>query len=302
MRTRYSRGFTLVELLVVIAIIGILIALLLPAVQAAREAARRTQCTNNLKQASLALHNYHDVHNKIPSAGYDSSRGHSFWVALAPFMEQQAFYDKYDYNLSYNGGSNGVLVSTVAMNGLRCPSCEVAYCYLRPANYTMHYYGNMGPVGLNVATGLAYDKRADLETIHGEIATQGVFTLGTSKKEISFASVTDGLSNTILYGEIAWNEFTGFREYSLGILYQGASVGATSFAQKSVKWPINVGLHSTSTVYRGFNNNGAFGSHHPGGANFALLDGSVRFIGETIPMELYLAAASRNGKENASLP
>jgi prepilin-type N-terminal cleavage/methylation domain-containing protein len=302
MRVFKRPGFTLVELLVVIAIIGILIALLLPAVQAAREAARRTQCTNNLKQAALAAHNYSDTYKMLPSAGYDSSRGHSFWVALSPFMEQQAFYDRYDYNLGWNSGNNATLNSTVAMNTLLCPSCSVKYCTLRPTNYTTHYYGNMGPIGVNVANGLNYDKRADLETTNGEIATQGVFTLGTSKKEITFAAITDGLSNTILLGEISWNKWKAFREYTLGILWQGASVGATSYAQKNIKWPINVGLKSTSTVYSGFNNNGAFGSQHPGGAIFSLCDGSVRFISETIALEIYLSAASRDGGETLTLP
>jgi prepilin-type N-terminal cleavage/methylation domain-containing protein/prepilin-type processing-associated H-X9-DG protein len=302
MYARRKFGFTLVELLVVIAIIGILIALLLPAVQAAREAARRTQCTNNLKQAALATHNYSDTYKMLPSACYEAAKGHSFWVALAPFMEQQAFYDRYDYNLGWNSGVNATLNSTVVMNGLLCPSCTVKYCVMRPTNYTSHYYGNMGPIGLNVANGLNYDKRTDLEVTYGEIATQGVFTLGTSKKEITFAAITDGLSNTILFGEIAWNKWTAFREYSLGLLWQGTSVGATSFAQKNIKWPINVGFHSTSTVYTGFNNNGPFGSHHPGGANFALSDGSVRFISETIAMEVYLSAASRDGGETLVLP
>jgi prepilin-type N-terminal cleavage/methylation domain-containing protein/prepilin-type processing-associated H-X9-DG protein len=301
MSVRRKAGFTLVELLVVIAIIGILIALLLPAVQAAREAARRTQCTNNLKQTALAVHNYTDTYKMLPSAGYDSTRGHSFWVALSPFMEQQAFFDRYDYNLGWNEGSNTTL-NTIAMNTLLCPSCSVKHCTLRTSNYTTHYYGNMGPIGVNVATGLDYAKRADLETTYGEIATQGVFTLGTSKKEISFAAITDGLSNTILFGEIAWNKWQAYREYSLGLLWQGSSMGATSFAQKSIKWPINIGLQSTSSVYSGFNNNGPFGSHHPGGANFSLCDGSVRFISETIAMEIYLSAASRDGEETLTLP
>ncbi len=302
MRIRYSRGFTLVELLVVIAIIGILVALLLPAIQAAREAARRTKCTNNLKQAALALHNYHDIYNKIPSATYNAERAHSFWIALMPYMEQQAFYDQYNYNLGWSGGINGTLVSTVAMPGLWCPSCEVERCTIRPANYTMHYYGNLGPIGKNAATGVDYARRTDLETSYGEFPTQGVFTLGTSKQEISFAGITDGLSNTILYGEISWNKYEGYREYSLGALYQGAAIGATSYAQHGIKWPINIGLYSTSTVYRGFNNNGAFGSQHPGGASFALVDGSVRFLDDSIAMEVYLAAASRNGAEQFQLP
>ena len=110
------------------------------------------------------------------------------------------------------------------------------------------------------------------------------------------------LSNTILFGEIAWNKYTGYREYSLGMLWQGATIKTTSYAQHNIKWPINVGLQSASSVYSGWNNNGPFGSHHPGGANFALCDGSVRFISNTIPMETYLSAASRDGGETLTLP
>jgi prepilin-type N-terminal cleavage/methylation domain-containing protein/prepilin-type processing-associated H-X9-DG protein len=308
MRAFKKPGFTLVELLVVIAIIGILIALLLPAVQAAREAARRTQCTNNLKQASLAVHNYADTYKTLPSASYNWGLGHSFWVALMPFMEQQAFYDRFDYNLGWISGVNGTLSSTVVMNGLLCPSCTVKYCVMRPTNYTTHYYGNMGPIGVNVATGLNYERHTALEGssgAYGELATQGVFTLcvaPTYRKDITFGAITDGLSNTLLLGEISWNKWTAFREYSLGFLNQGGTVLGTSFAQKSIKYPINVGLHTTSTVYTGFNNNGPFGSQHPGGVNFALCDGSVRFVSETIAMDVYLSAASRDGQETLVLP
>lgn len=306
MRRHRVTAFTLVELLVVIAIIGILVALLLPAIQAAREAARRTQCTNNLKQATLAVQNYHDTYKMIPSACYEAALGHSFWVALMPFLEQQVFFDRYLYNRSWGDANNVALVRESAMSDLRCPSCIVQYCThtdtSRQTRYTMHYYGNMGPIGLNMATGTNYDKRSDLETSYGEVATQGVFTLGTSRKQIPFAGITDGLSNTILMGEIAWNKYTGFREYNLGMLWQGSAVGATAFAQHNIKWPINIGLQSPSTVYSGYNNNGPFGSNHPGGANFNLVDGSVRFISESIAMEVYLAAASRDGAETLALP
>jgi prepilin-type N-terminal cleavage/methylation domain-containing protein len=123
---RYA-AFTLVELLVVIAIIGILIALLLPAVQAAREAARRSQCTNNLKQIGLALQNYHDQNQTFPFGVRAQGWGPSFYVGLLPYMEQTALYQKYDMIGSNNGylAGNSYLNSVVAnvrLPALKCPS------------------------------------------------------------------------------------------------------------------------------------------------------------------------------------
>ena len=107
------RGFTLIELLVVIAIIAILIALLLPAVQQAREAARRTQCKNNLKQIGLAMHNYHDTFLKFPSGGSGNSQywGHSQWVSILPFADQAPLYNQWNFNQPSEGdiGSNASL-------------------------------------------------------------------------------------------------------------------------------------------------------------------------------------------------
>ena len=118
---RQRTAFTLVELLVVIAIIGVLVALLLPAVQSAREAARRSQCTNNLKQLSLALHNYETVHNTLPPAGIDSNQM-GWTVLLLPFFEQQALYDQFNFNKgAWNAFNRITLVQGVRIKAIICP-------------------------------------------------------------------------------------------------------------------------------------------------------------------------------------
>lgn len=304
MSLRPNRGFTLVELLVVIAIIGVLIALLLPAVQQAREAARRMQCTNQLKQVTLALHNYADTYRKLPSTAY-SNRTHSIWIGLAPFLEQKAFADRYNIAVSPSSGSNSTLLKEVAMTGLRCPSGAQEFCRhsdtARQSHYTTHYYGIQGPIGENVETGQQYSRYQDISP--SGLSSQGLFTMCNNnyRDAIDFAAVTDGLSNTLAFGEISWNEYLGYREYSYGVYYL-SSTDVAIFSTKDVSWPINIGLQSTSTVYRNYNSTGAFGSHHPGGANFSLADGSVRFLPETINMDVYLAQASRDGGEVISLP
>lgn len=299
------RGFTLVELLVVIAIIGVLVALLLPAVQAAREAARRSQCTNQLKQVTLALHNYADTYRKLPSAAYGTLQ-HSIWVRLSPFMEQTAFYDRYDFNQSAVGGVNATLVQQVPMQGLRCPSGAVNFCMIdnqaRRSNYTTHYYGIQGPVGTNTTTGTEYKRYESLAPTG--VSSQGLFTMCTSayRDAIDFGAVTDGLSNTLAFGEISWNDYRGYREYTYGVYWGTGSEAGAIMSTKDVNWPINVGLQSTSTVHQNYNRTGAYGSHHPGGANFAIADGSVRFLSETINMDTYLSLASRNGGEVIAQP
>ncbi|HTN75701.1 MAG TPA: DUF1559 domain-containing protein, partial [Pirellulaceae bacterium] len=128
---RRSRAFTLVELLVVIAIIGVLVALLLPAVQAAREAARRMQCTNNLKQIGLAILNYENTHKSLPPGGLmqKSGFGHSWWVRILPYVEQNAVYEKFDQNAPDSGWlgfempkANRELLCTSYFPFMYCPS------------------------------------------------------------------------------------------------------------------------------------------------------------------------------------
>ncbi|MFO0867465.1 MAG: DUF1559 domain-containing protein [Pirellulales bacterium] len=193
------RGFTLVELLVVIAIIGILVALLLPAVQAARESARRTQCTNNLKQMGLAFHNHHDVYGTFPSGGLGWWQPRNFnasgkpegaalqnwgWgYQILPFVEQQNLYDD---------ANDGFVASTVT-KGYSCPTVRAptVYAYTQSAptgkRFMMDYVGNGGTYG----GWWGFDK--SVNSMDGPLAPSGW--------QMNFASILDGTSNTLLAGE-----------------------------------------------------------------------------------------------------
>src|SRR5438876_1373568 len=147
------RGFTLVELLVVIAIIGVLVALLLPAVQAAREAARRAQCSNNLKQLSLALLNYETVHNTLPPAGIDSNQM-SWAVLLLPYFEQQALYDQFNFNKgSWQAFNRTTLVQGIRLKAIICPDLTTkadsysvfATTHDESTDSTLHDYAVLAP-------------------------------------------------------------------------------------------------------------------------------------------------------------
>ncbi len=205
MRLLRRMGFTLVELLVVIAIIGILIALLLPAVQAAREAARRSQCTNNMKQISLALHNYHDIYKTFPrqmygvcsnatfcadptvcltgcGSGWAGWPGNNVFTMILPFVEQQSVFDKYDFRSTYFWGTNGSLIPSAQISTFRCPSDKLQQ---RGDGAQMNYGISKGP-------NLSWDGNPVSQ------AENGMFRLFG---EIRMAEVTDGLSNTIMLGE-----------------------------------------------------------------------------------------------------
>ncbi|HUT92698.1 MAG TPA: DUF1559 domain-containing protein [Thermoguttaceae bacterium] len=332
------KAFTLVELLVVIAIIGILIALLLPAVQAAREAARRSQCTNNLKQMALALHNYHDVHKVFPRSSYvqiDCSQweGYSVHTMILPYVEQGALYDQWKQLYAThpnpgNGWNDGHMnpVSRVKIQAFLCPSDNA--------------FGDRAFAGCNYAvcsgSTVQWD---DYRNQNGMFRGQnGLVMPGL---EIKFADIKDGSSNTLMASEVrkgnndntkyepgnavlnGTNAFASLNvpptSAELGTFGQGCLSGiGTHLSTNGREWiaglptqtvfnaaaPPNWKFPSCEIGSSGFaaDRDGVYParSFHPGGVNAALGDASVRFISETIDLTTYQSLGSRAGGETLS--
>jgi prepilin-type N-terminal cleavage/methylation domain-containing protein len=329
MKKKLRFGFTLVELLVVIAIIGVLIALLLPAVQAAREAARRMQCTNNLKQLSVAVHNYHDTHQTFPpvfiawsdfaAGGSINSSGFS-WIALTlPFFEQGGLYSQLNFKVKCNTSPNSNL-RNIPIKTLLCPSNgeerdrrnSWASSYTSSTPVSHHYYGLLGPLGPNNlgggnyvsisgATGTGGDKQSShgIFTSNAGLAGYYIQPSGTN-----FANITDGTSNTYLLGEISWakmGETAGHNIMSYLESYNHSNNVFVLPARSLVRTkPIN---YSKKRIQQGLSSDGNYnelnwGSNHTGGTNYAQGDASVRFVSETINVDVWLATSSMNGNEN----
>ena len=319
---RTSKGFTLVELLVVIAIIGILIALLLPAVQAAREAARRAECQNKLKQIGLALHNYHDInkqfppgaqHNvyKQPKTNNSFIKGTSWLVFILPQMEQQAVFEKYNFTQSYTS-SNNEKVANIEIAGYKCPSGpgdrsgNSSESSGGVRNHTTHYYGVMGPSDRKnpskiTIAGKTYSYVVGSPTGNSAYATDGVLQQYrdqpgsiTTGRIINFRDILDGTSNTLVVAErsnhLPPGQVNDYRSWCRG---NNGGSGTT----KNVTYPINSTFYNKSNNF----NDISFGSNHPGGCQFALGDGSVRFIRETISLNIYRALASMKHREVAAI-
>jgi prepilin-type N-terminal cleavage/methylation domain-containing protein len=323
-----NRGFTLVELLVVIAIIGILVALLLPAVQAAREAARRTQCGNNLKQMGLALHNYESAFRVFPSGSRSHADnnlwiwGHSWAVAILPFAEQNSLYDKMDMvgtgsvhaGLPHTGliyqtrnEFNGQVLAGVHVPYMFCPSSPLNKFVLRGTTIP-------GPQGAASPTYTAVTGAIDHRTAVNKdgqtnqhmargISSEGGVLL--ANKFPSFRDITDGASHTILLGEQSdfCFDIGGQKRDCRSDFGHSFAMGATPPANFDDRW------FNTTTVRYGVNHkdwnssgvgeqfygcNRPIQSAHPGGALVASADGSVHYVGQNIALQTFFDLCNRD--------
>ncbi|WDI43762.1 DUF1559 domain-containing protein [Bremerella sp. P1] len=290
MRRLKDSGFTLVELLVVIAIIGVLIALLLPAVQQAREAARRMQCTNNEKQLGLALHNFHDTFGEFPACyGFNDHANSGSWkkawgwgARLLAFLEQQNLHDTLgistrEFEQAMSGGDSSswpvdqVAAMRTPIEGFICPSDPAPDVINTTADF-LHSNGpdDKKPAISNYVSVMGYY----YANWYGGNSVPDVHGFGNPQRGIRMADIIDGTSNTFAVGERDYPHQAGYW-VGVGSTNSEEAWSAPKVVGRTVGLKLNHPINSGRYYL-------AFASQHPGGANFLYADGSVHFIPETI--------------------
>jgi prepilin-type N-terminal cleavage/methylation domain-containing protein/prepilin-type processing-associated H-X9-DG protein len=351
-KRRQRDGFTLVELLVVIAIIGILIGMLLPAVQSVREAARRTDCSNNLRQLGVAAQNYETSFGHYPDGMWCSEAdntdsgspyllrwyGHTFFVSLLPFMEQNNVYDRFNLKRSANDARSNTLdesgdylananvdevITATVIPTLICPSDALdkgpVLLDWNSTGYSQGWHG-MSSYVANGGTHSTYFGDADMQDDGTYFMTGpgsdpfNQVNLDPNARPCPVADVKDGTTNTLFFGEryhfdpnfdsilhsgsFAYSRYPIKKWGTWGWI--GGGNGTTHvFASTRLDAPINYMTPEDATAnYVNVNiRMSAFGSGHPGGANFCFSDGSIDFVAETIDMVTYQSLSTRNGNE-----
>jgi len=331
-----KKGFTLVELLVVIAIIGVLVAMLLPAIQAAREAARRSQCTNNLRQLSLACLNHESNFQRLP-AGFTSVDGdantpvdsfHTWASYILPFLEQATVFGEIDFTIpayrpwELRGRTceYGITWLDTQLDVHLCPSDQPRNIHTGDARCFAHgnYLANQGWWHWWQRTNQSiYDMRWNNHFNQTGIDKRGPFekVWGQANKGIQLRQITDGTSNTAMLGEC--RQYEG--EDSRGVMYLGATVYShenppNARSQDLLEWCASVsgaddrqGLLNPSAPCSEANS-AARGpwtqparSQHPGGVNVAFCDGRVQFASDDVSIDVWRAISTREGGETISL-
>lgn len=293
---RKRNGFTLIELLVVIAIIAVLVALLLPAVQQAREAARRSHCINNLKQLGLALHTYHDSMNVFPpgwlgvQGGISNMQGPSgfAWGShILPYIDQAPLYAQLNFNVSCTDATNAVARQTVIPT-FRCPTDPSSSTWQigqdgNPSNIlatlpTANYVGSFGTQGFEVIC-------ASPPFPAAQCTSNGMFFHNSSTR---MRDVVDGTSNTVFLGEHRSNSTLRWQSTWVGVIPQGEEAIARILGV-SDHTPNHPALHIDD-----------FSSWHTGGVHLLFGDGRVRFVTQNIDANVFKAIATRMGGEVVS--
>jgi prepilin-type N-terminal cleavage/methylation domain-containing protein/prepilin-type processing-associated H-X9-DG protein len=309
-----AKGFTLVELLVVIAVIGVLVALLLPAVQQAREAARRTACRSHLRNLGIALHNYHDAYGAFP---FGFNEHETLWSAMVlPQLEQGVLYDTLIFQESgpgqWDADSANERAACTLIPVFRCPSMAVPeHIDDNPSGSVMEgrvpicYRACSGANGWSDAAATIPADAPPGAVALDNLRLDGIF-FGASR--IRLADVIDGSTNTVLLGESYTDPFYAKDGQSMDYWQLGAPETGTWYSGGDGGTEFSEGIGSTGPPMNsrldlavpGAVMEVSFGSYHAGGAMFGLADGSVRFLSQSINLRVYRALGSRHGQEVVS--
>ena len=307
-----QHAFTLVELLVVIAIIAMLVTLLLPAVQSARAAARRTQCKNNIRQLGLGIHNYESAHSAQPKYHDTTSpyswgkAGRTWTMAILPFIEEQALYDLFDFTKRLNDPANAAATQQI-VNVFVCPSATGA------ANPVFSDRADAGGNNPNPALGLFYPvsmgptepdqcdfcpegmqgsrgnyccqgRNYGTTKLDGQPGASSTGMFGRYNDERKFSQVSDGLSKTLMIGESLPQQCAYGGTWAPNFSLAGTSIPLNTFES----CPRPPGCHRRGCGFK---------SEHSGGANFAMGDNSVRFLNEDVDYRVYNHLGTRSGED-----